>query len=189
MRREYSVHEHIRVAAYRGGKVRVVGKREPEVPDVFGRVDCLCHAPQRCRADKRSLRLSFYLFKQTLDVFCTIRAFLLIKLIADGAYKGRQLLDAVGFRLVVDAVEEDHVAAGHFGGKFGYVGRDLAVSQEHKLFDEPVGIDAGFAGDTKRLAAFVQLKTHFVVAEVYSAFLRALFAHYSREFAKRNQLG
>src|SRR4051812_13195552 len=99
---EDPMREHVGVAANGRGKLRVVLKREAEMPDVFSRVDCLGHASQCRSADQMLFGLALNFFEQFLDIFgiglllftCPAR---MSEVVSYRAHKRRELFDTVFF--------------------------------------------------------------------------------------------
>ena len=65
---EEAMHEQIRVATDGRGKVRVVLEGESKVPDIFHRVNCLCHGAQCCRVHKVLLWCSQHLDEESVEL-------------------------------------------------------------------------------------------------------------------------
>src|SRR3989344_8119587 len=113
-----TMNQHVRVAAYRGGKVRVVPKGQTEVPDVFGRVNGFCHGSQRCGANKMLLGLSLDIFKELGNIACIRLLLFRGKLMPNRSDKGRELSYPVFFWVIMDAVEEYQIFLRHFFCEF-----------------------------------------------------------------------
>ena len=62
--------------------------------------------------------------------------------------------------------------------------QDFTVGEEHKLFDEGIGLDALLAHNAQRHTFFIEFKFYFVVAEIYRSLLRTLRVEFSCEVAE-----
>src|SRR5690606_13456787 len=156
-----TVHDQVRVAPDRRGEVGVVPGRESEVPQVLMAVTCLAHGAQNDGGDDVLLGATLYPGKKALEILWR-RLRPSPEAVPEGRDELPKLLDSVGVRRLVDAIDERHPGTRSVPG-------DRLVRQEHEVLDQAVTLQPQHALDVGRLALGVQDHPGFREVEIEAA--------------------
>ena len=177
---EKPMDHQVRIAADRGGEMRIELEGQSVVADVVGTVAGLGHGPEGEDLDGAQFRLVLRIHHQAVqgvgDVLAGADG---PHLVAEVAGELPQTGDLLQVGLVMDPVHEglgilDGLAA-HLAVRGDELG-DVFVRQKHEFLDEPVGLLGIFLVHGHRLAVFVDLHLHFGTLEVHGAGSETLFA-------------
>ena len=170
---EQAVDHHVGIAADRGSEVRVELECETVMADVVGAVAGLCHGAEGQQLEGVESRAVLGPVEEGVDAAGGLAAGArLAHLEAEIAGKLTQTADFLAVGLVMNTVDEG------LGGLEGLAAelpargdklRDVAVRQEHKLLDEPVGFFGNALVHADGLAVFVDVDLHFRALEIDGA--------------------
>ncbi len=181
------VDDEVGVAADRGGEMRVVLEREPEMADVARRVHGLAHRAQRRRFHEVLFGLSLYRLKELVQLRARHVAARHLQVIAHDAQEIREILDAVGVRRSMDTIQRREMRPAVFR-KLGEVFRDRLVREQHEVLDEEIRRLALLERYRDRRAVFVELHFYFRSVELDGSFCLAPRADLFRKLKEEGKL-
>ncbi len=143
--------------------------------DILCRITCFLHRADCQCFNQIFFRFIMYFIQQTVQVAGDIdlTAAFRFHLITEAADKGGKILQFIRIGQIVDTVDKRFLCLSfrHFTYKFCY----CTVRQQHKFFNQFVGIFRFLDISTDRFSGFVNFKPYFKAVEVNGSVLKTFF--------------